>query len=337
VSSEDQFMINNRSPRKPSPRQKPGSSEIPWFGRLNNDSSLLVGASKKFPSPWREGEGEPGTLFVVSTPLGNLEDITLRALRILKEVDTIAAETAEHTRNLCRHYGIATRLTSFNQHNQRRKGPELVKELKSGRSVALVTNAGTPAISDPGMFLVANALAEGIRVSPVPGASAVTAALSASGMRAESFLFCGFLSHRSGKRKKELQTLRLLPFTLVVFEAPHRLKELLEDLREVLGDRSMVLHKEMTKLFEGTVGGSVSSVLARLRHEEIRGEYTLVVAGCEKKDKEETLDEKVQKKMARLLRAKTMSLKDIARKISSETGVEYRRVYKACLAMKRAE
>jgi 16S rRNA (cytidine1402-2'-O)-methyltransferase len=284
-----------------------------------------------------EAEAEPGTLFVVSTPLGNLEDITVRALRILREVHWIAAETIEHTRNLCRHYGVVTQLTSFNQHNQRTKGPELVKELKSGRSVALVTNAGTPAISDPGVLLVASALKEGIKVSPVPGASAVTAALSASGMRADTFLFYGFLSHRSGKRKKELEALRPLPFTLVFFEAPHRLRDMLEDVGEVLGDRPMVLHKEMTKLFEATVGGSVSSVLARLREEEIRGEYTLVVAGREKKEKEETLDEKVQEKMARLLKAKTMSLKDIARKISSETGVEYRRVYKACLTMKREE
>jgi 16S rRNA (cytidine1402-2'-O)-methyltransferase len=284
-----------------------------------------------------EAEAEPGTLFVVSTPLGNLEDITVRALRILREVHWIAAETIEHTRNLCRHYGVVTQLTSFNQHNQRTKGPGLLKELKSGRSVALVTNAGTPAISDPGVLLVASALKEGIKVSPVPGASAVTAALSASGMRADTFLFYGFLSHRSGKRKKELEALRPLPFTLVFFEAPHRLRDMLEDVGEVLGDRPMVLHKEMTKLFEATVGGSVSSVLARLREEEIRGEYTLVVAGREKKEKEETLDEKVQEKMARLLKAKTMSLKDIARKISSETGVEYRRVYKACLTMKREE
>jgi 16S rRNA (cytidine1402-2'-O)-methyltransferase len=284
-----------------------------------------------------EAEAGAGTLYVVSTPLGNLEDITVRALRILREVHWIAAETIEHTRNLCRHYGVVTQLTSFNQHNQRTKGPELVKELKSGRSVALVTNAGTPAISDPGVLLVASALKEGIKVSPVPGASAVTAALSASGMRADTFLFYGFLSHRSGKRKKELEALRPLPFTLVFFEAPHRLRDMLEDVGEVLGDRPMVLHKEMTKLFEATVGGSVSSVLARLREEEIRGEYTLVVAGREKKEKEETLDEKVQEKMARLLKAKTMSLKDIARKISSETGVEYRRVYKACLTMKREE
>ena len=282
-------------------------------------------------------DGATGTLFIVSTPLGNLEDITIRALRVLKEVDWIAAETVEHTRNLCRHYGIATKLTSFNQHNQRTKGPELIGELKSGRSVALVTNAGTPAISDPGVFLVAGALKEGVRVSPVPGPSAVTAALSASGMRADKFLFCGFLSPRSGKRRKELQGLRPLPHTLVFFEAPHRLKEMLEDVGAVLGDRAMVLHKEMTKLFEGVVEGSVASVLSRLSEEEIRGEYTLVVAGCEEKDKEQTLDEKVQEKMARLLKAGTMSLKDIAYAIASETGVEYRKAYKACLLMKQGE
>ncbi len=284
-----------------------------------------------------ETEAKPGTLFVVSTPLGNLEDITVRALRVLKEVDLVAAETVEHTRNLCRHYGIATKLTSFNQHNQRTKGPELVEELKSGRSVALVTNAGTPAVSDPGVFLVAGALKQGIRVSPVPGPSAVTSALSVSGMRADTFLFCGFLPPRSGKRRKELETLKSLPHTLVFFEAPHRLKEMLEDLREVLGDRAMVLHKELTKLFEGIVAASVGSVLNRLSEEEARGEYTLVVAGCEKKGKEQTLDEKVQEKIGLLLKAGTMSLKDIAHTISSETGVEYRRAYKACLLMKRAK
>jgi 16S rRNA (cytidine1402-2'-O)-methyltransferase len=282
-----------------------------------------------------ETEAKTGTLFVVSTPLGNLEDITLRALRVLKEVDLVAAETVEHTRNLCRHFGITTELTAFNQHNQRTKGPVLVRELKSGRSVALVTNAGTPAISDPGVFLVASALKEGIPVSPIPGPSAVTAALSASGMRADTFLFCGFLSHRSGKRRKELETLKSLPCTLVFFEAPHRLKEMLEDLKEVLGDRAMVLHKEMTKLFEETVEGSVGSVLNRLRGEEARGEYTLVVAGCEKKEKEEAVDEKVKEKIAQLLKAGTMSLKDIAHEISSETGVEYRKAYKACLLIKR--
>ncbi len=284
-----------------------------------------------------ETEAKPGTLYVVSTPLGNLEDITLRALRILKEVDLIAAETVEHTRNLCRHYGIATKLTSFNQHNQKTKATELVEKIKSGWSVALVTNAGTPAISDPGVFLVSRALKEVVRVSPVPGPSAVTAALSASGMRADTFLFCGFLSHRPGKRRKELETLKTLPHTLVFFEAPHRLVDMLKDLRDFLGDRPMVLHKEMTKLFEGAVEGAVSSLLNRLEDKEVRGEYTLVVAGSEKKEKEQSVDQKAQETMAHLLKAGSMSLKDIARKIASETGMEYRKAYKACLSVKRAK
>jgi len=282
-----------------------------------------------------ERDRKQGILYVVSTPLGNLEDITLRALRVLKEVDCIAAETVEHTRNLCRHYGIATKLTSFNQHNQRKKGPELIEALKSGRSVALVTNAGTPAVSDPGVFLVSEALTEGLKVSPVPGPSAVTAALSASGMRADSFLFCGFLSHRTGKRRKELETLKSLPHTLVFFESPHRLVDTLKDVKEVLGDRLMVLHKEMTKLFEEAVQGSVSGLLNRLEQEEVRGEYTLVVAGAEKKETEPSLHEEVQKKMKALLKTGSMSLKDIARSIAAETGLEYRKAYKACLLMKR--
>lgn len=283
-----------------------------------------------------EPDRKEGILYVVSTPLGNLEDITLRALRVLKEVDCIAAETVEHTRNLCRHYGIATKLTSFNQHNQRKKGPELIEELKSGRSVALVTNAGTPAVSDPGVFLVSEALTEGLKVSPVPGPSAVTAALSASGMRADSFLFCGFLSHRRGKRRKELETLKNLPYTLVFFESPHRLVDMLEDVKDVLGDRLLVLHKEMTKLFEEAVQGSVSDLLNGLEQEEVRGEYTLVVAGAEKKETELSLDEEVQKKMKALLKTGSMSLKDIARRIAAETGVEYRKAYKACLSTKQS-
>jgi len=282
-----------------------------------------------------ERDRKPGTLYVVSTPLGNLEDITLRALRVLKEVDCIAAETVGHTRNLCRHFGIATTLTSFNQHNQKSKAPDLVAELKSGRSVALVTNAGTPAVSDPGVFLVSRALKEGVRVSPVPGPSAVTAALSASGMRADTFLFCGFLPHRSGKRRKELDTLKTLPHTLVFFESPHRLVDMLKDVRDVLGDRPMALHKEMTKLFEEAVQGSVSSFLNGLAQEEVRGEYTLVVAGAEKNETGPSADEDVQKKIKALLKTGSMSLKDIAQRVAAERGMEYRKVYKSCLLMKR--
>ena len=187
------------------------------------------------------GQSGPGTLYVVSTPIGNLEDITLRALRILKEVDLIAAESVEHTRALCRHFGIETRLTGYNQHNQGVKGPALIRKLQQGSSIALVTNAGTPGVSDPGVLLARQAAEGGIRISPVPGPSAVTAALSVSGMRGESFVFCGFLSSRAGKRRGELKELASEKRTLVFFEAPHRIEETLQDLQEVLGDRPMLL------------------------------------------------------------------------------------------------
>ncbi|UCF55853.1 MAG: 16S rRNA (cytidine(1402)-2'-O)-methyltransferase, partial [Deltaproteobacteria bacterium] len=181
--------------------------------------------------------GNSGILYIVSTPIGNLEDITLRALRILKSVDLIAAESVKHSRGLCQHYGIKTRLISYNQHNQQEKGPELIRRLKSGSDIALVTNAGTPGVSDPGSLLINQAMEKNINVSPIPGPSAVIAALSVSGLQAERFLFLGFLPNRSSKRRKELKNLISEHRTMVFFEAPHRLQAMLTDLKEILGDR----------------------------------------------------------------------------------------------------
>lgn len=277
---------------------------------------------------------ETGTLYVVSTPLGNLEDITLRALKVLGDVECIAAESVDHTRVLCERYGITAKVVSYNQHNKKTRGPELLRRLKSGRDVALVTNAGTPGVSDPGVFVVSQALKEGLRVSPVPGPSAVTAALSAAGMRAERFLFFGFLSPKPGKRKKEMHALKGLPYTLVFFEAPHRLAATLGDMLEVLGDRPMVILKEMTKIFEEVTGASLREVLARLNEKgEIRGEYTLVVAGGEKCKEE--VDEEIESVIDRRLKAGDVSVRDLAREIASETGLDYRSVYKACIQRKR--
>ena len=277
-----------------------------------------------------------GTLYVVSTPLGNLEDITLRALKILGEADCIAAESVDHTRVLCERYGIKAKLTSYNQHNRKTKTPLLLKRLKSGQDVALVTNAGAPGVSDPGVFVISQALKEGIRVCPVPGPSAVTAALSAAGLRAEKFLFFGFPSPKSGKRRKELKSLEGQPYTLVFFEAPHRLVATLEDMHEIFGDRPMVLLKEMTKLFEEVVGGTVSTILSRLKEEgEIRGEYTLVVAGADKKKAGGELDEDVEAMIDHMLETGGMSVRDMAREISSEAGLDYRSVYKACIQRKK--
>jgi 16S rRNA (cytidine1402-2'-O)-methyltransferase len=280
---------------------------------------------------------EAGTLFVVSTPVGNLEDITLRALKVLGGVDCIAAESADHTRVLCERHGIKAKLTSYNQHNRKTKGPELLRRLKSGQDVALVTNAGTPGVSDPGVFVISQALKDGIRVSPVPGPSAVTAALSVAGMRAERFIFFGFLSPKPGKRRKELRTLAGQPLTMAFFEAPHRLVGTIEDMHEILGDRPMVLLKEMTKLFEEVVGGSLQTILSRLKEEEeIRGEYTLVVAGSEKRKEGGEMDEEIQAVIEHMLKAGGKSVRDMAREISSETGLDYRSVYKACIQKKRA-
>jgi 16S rRNA (cytidine1402-2'-O)-methyltransferase len=285
-----------------------------------------------------DGKREGGTLYVVSTPVGNLEDITLRALKILGEVDLVAAESVDHTRVLCERYGIRAKLTSYNQHNRKTKAPRLLTRLRSGQDVALVTNAGTPGISDPGVFVIGQALREGIRVSPVPGPSAVTAALSAAGLRAERFIFLGFLSPKQGKRRKELKALAAQPHTMVFFEAPHRLAATLEDMREILGDRSMVLLKEMTKVFESVTGGSILTVLDRLgKEEEIRGEYTIVVAGSEKRKERKEINDEIEAAIDHMLKSGKKSVRDIAREISSETGADYRSVYKACIRRKKQE
>ena len=275
-----------------------------------------------------------GTLYVVSTPIGNLEDITLRALHILEEVAIIAAENVTHTRGLCGHYGIKTKLTRYHQHNQRRKTGELLRELKSGNDVALVTDAGSPGISDPGALLVGRAFDENIRVVPVPGASAVIAGLSVSGFSTERFVFLGFLPNKPGKRKRELEKMVLETRTMVFFEAPHRLKAMLTDLMDILGNRQMVMLREMTKVFEEIRRGPVSAILEHLTPERIRGEFTLVVAGSEAR-KNDANEAQVVKRIEEMLKEK-MSVRDIAGVLSSEEGLRYRHIYKKCLDRKKA-
>ncbi len=277
---------------------------------------------------------ECGTLYVVSTPIGNLEDITLRALRILEKVVIIAAENVAHTRGLCGHYRIKTRLTRYHQYNQKSKVPELLRELKSGNDVALVTDAGSPGISDPGALFVGRAFDEKIRVVPIPGASAVIAGLSVSGLSTEKFVFLGFLPNKSGKRKKELKKLIFETRTMVFFEAPHRLKAMLTELKEILGNRQMVMLREMTKVFEDIRKGPVSAILGHLTPDRIRGEFTLVVAGSEE-EKIDATDPQVVKRIEEMLKEK-MSVKDISGVLSSEEGLTYRQVYRKCLDRKKA-
>jgi len=221
----------------------------------------------------------PGTLYVVSTPIGNLEDITLRALKVLEHVTLIAAESRDHTRKLLSHYGIKTPVTSYNTHNQHYKGRVLLDKLKSGLAIALVSDAGTPGLSDPGTRLIREAIDAGIPLVPVPGVSAPLTALSVAGLPTHGFVFVGFLSNKKGRRRKELESLKEEPHTMVFFESPHRLIQMLNDVLAILGDRDIALAKEMTKVFEEVKRGPISNILPTLNEETVRGEYTVVVAG----------------------------------------------------------
>jgi 16S rRNA (cytidine1402-2'-O)-methyltransferase len=225
---------------------------------------------------------DQGKIYVVSTPIGNLEDITLRALRVLREAGLIAAENREHTRKLCRHYAIRTPITSYNSHNQHFKGRVLLEKVRSGLDVALVSDAGTPGLSDPGFRLIREAIDAHITVVPVPGVSASLTALSISGLPTDRFIFVGFLSNKKGRRRKELEGLKFEQRTLIFFESPHRLVKMLTDMYEILGDRDIAVAKEMTKIFEDVKRGSLREVLSSLKDDEIKGEYTVIVQGLRK-------------------------------------------------------
>jgi len=228
----------------------------------------------------RPGGAGSGTLYVVATPIGNLEDISLRALAVLRSADLIAAEDTRKSAQLLRHFGIASRLVSYHEHNEVLRTPELVQRLLDGASLALVTNAGTPGVSDPGYRLVAAAAHAGVRVVPVPGALAAAAALSASGLPTDSFVFEGFLPKKTGKRLRRIQMLAAEPRTVIVYESPQRIIALIEDLLSVCGDRPGALAREMTKVHEEFIRGRLSHILAVLKDRvEIKGECTLVIAG----------------------------------------------------------
>ena len=218
-----------------------------------------------------------GTLYVVATPLGNLEDITLRALRILKEVALIACEDTRRTRVLLTHFGIHAPVTSYFEHNKRVKGARLLETLRAGQSVALVTDAGTPGISDPGFLLVRQAREAGVPVVPVPGPSAVATALSAAGVPADRFVFEGFLPVKAGRRLRRLEALRDLEMTVVCYESPHRVLGALEAIARVFGAREIVVAREMTKQFEEIVRGPAAALRERFGAGPVRGEFTLII------------------------------------------------------------
>jgi len=218
-----------------------------------------------------------GTLYVVATPIGNLEDVTLRALRVLKEVDVIACEDTRRTRALLAHFDIHTPTVSYFEHNKLTRGPQLLRQLGEGRSVALVTDAGTPGISDPGFMLVRDARAAGIPVVPIPGPAAVAAILSAAGVPADRFVFEGFLPIKPGRRVNRLTALRELDTTIVLYESPHRILATLEAIAGVFGEREIVVGRELTKQFEEIVRAPAAAHHARLSAAGVRGEFTLVI------------------------------------------------------------
>jgi len=221
-----------------------------------------------------------GTLFIVATPIGNLEDITQRALRVLREADLIACEDTRHTRKLLNHFGINTPTISYHEHNEQERAEDLCEALESGKNIALVSDAGTPLISDPGFRIVQAAVDRGISVVPIPGASAVITALSVSGLPTDQFLFAGFLPARTGARRAKLNELRTVAGTLVFYETPHRIKATLQEALEVLGNREAVIAREVTKLHEEFARGSLSQLIERLSSSEApRGEMVLIISG----------------------------------------------------------
>jgi 16S rRNA (cytidine1402-2'-O)-methyltransferase len=219
------------------------------------------------------------TLYLVSTPIGNLEDITLRALRVLKEVNLIACEDTRHTRRLLDHFGIHKPAISYHEHNEQDRATELVQRMLGGESIAIVTDAGTPGISDPAYRIVTAAIEKGIAVVPVPGAVALIAGLIASGLPTDSFLFAGFLPHKKMARRTRLEELKPQRTTLVFYEAPHRIRETLADALECFGDRQAAIARELTKLHEQFIRGKLSEIAEHFKTHEPRGEMTLVIAG----------------------------------------------------------
>jgi len=224
-----------------------------------------------------------GTLFIVSTPIGNMDDITLRALGVLKEVDLIAAEDTRRTGLLLKHFGIQTPLTSYFEGNELKKREFILAKLKEGKNVALVSDAGTPGISDPGFRLIQLAIQSQIPIVPIPGPSAAIAALSVSGLPTDAFFFRGFLPNKSKKRRDLLKELENVRETLIFYESPHRVSETLQDILEMLGDREIVLTRELTKVYEEIIRGKVSEILTQVGDRTLKGEITLVISGKTRK------------------------------------------------------
>ena len=288
-------------------------------------------------APAPPANGSPGTLFVVGTPIGNLEDITLRALRTLKEADLIACEDTRRTQQLLNHFNIKTETISYHQHNEMTRGPELILEMGEGANVALVSDAGMPGVSDPGYRLVHLAIRHGILVVPIPGASAFVAALSASGLPIDQFRFLGFLPSKKLPRRKTLARLKTATKALVFYEAPHRLLEMLEDVLAVLGDRPVVVAREVTKVHEEFLRGSVSEVLARLRKKPVKGEITVIVGLPEGPVKRTPAARPLRADLERAIADRGLDLRAALKAVARERGISKSEAYRQYQMEKSSE
>lgn len=274
-----------------------------------------------------------GTLYVVATPIGNLEDISFRAIRVLREVQLIAAEDTRRTRILLDHYRISTPLTSLYDHNETKKSGLLLERLQKGEDIAYVSDAGTPGISDPGYILVRKVISCGIRIVPIPGVSAVIAALSVSGLPMDSFVFHGFLPAKQIRRRQLLASLEQEEKTLVFYESPRRLLSSLQDIHELLGDREVVVSREMTKIYEEFLRGPAGKLLSELDGAATRGEVTLIVAGRSRAAPEYSDEELLQRcRQVQHAEGGGLSVRDMSDRIASETGVSRRRIYRLLLS-----
>jgi 16S rRNA (cytidine1402-2'-O)-methyltransferase len=286
--------------------------------------------------------GAPGELFVVATPIGNLEDISLRALRMLKECDVIACEDTRQTRKLLSRYDIRTRVVSYHEHNERTRAEELVARMNSGARVALVSDAGTPLVSDPGARLVAMSIAAGVRVTPVPGASAVISALAASGLPAERFVFLGFAPAKAAQRRREFKRIASMTCgeernlaTLVFFEAPHRLAAMLADAAETFGARRAVVARELTKVHEEFVRGTLAELAAWAQTKEPRGEITVLIEGAGENASDAANagsgTKSLAERVAELMRSGAMERKAALKQAAREMGIKKRDAYRQML------
>jgi 16S rRNA (cytidine1402-2'-O)-methyltransferase len=275
-----------------------------------------------------------GCLYVVATPIGNRDDITLRALAVLREVGLIAAEDTRHTGRLLTHYGIKGKLVSYHEHNETECTPGLIRKIEDGESIALVSNAGTPSVSDPGYILIREAVAKGLKIIPIPGVSAAVTAMSVAGLPTDSFVFIGFPAKKKGRRLKQLDSLISENRTIVFYESPKRILSLLEDILTVMGDRYCVLSREMTKLHEEFIRGPASIIHeSLLKRASVKGECTLLVSSAGKLGN--ISDEDLKAELERVLSESGKSLSDIAKETAKKLGLSKKKVYDEALKIRK--